>query len=88
MKFGQAAMLPTIFIGILSTVGAVAGSWISASAASTEKLGDFKLEQSKVDSRQDNTIELLKSSACVQNQNIQIIGRALKVELIKDPNCK
>ena len=39
-------------------------------------------------SEQDTIMALLKQSSCVQNQNIAAIAKALKVNVVSDPNCK
>lgn len=80
--------LITIVAVAITAVGGVFASKIAASGETSEKLNDYKLEQQKVDSVQDLSIGQLKTSACVQNDNMRNIAAAVRATFVHDPNCK
>lgn len=78
----------TLAIAGITVIGTVFGAKITASGETNEKLNNYKLEQQKVDSVQDLSIGQLKTSACVQNDNMRNIAVAVKASFVHDPNCK
>ena len=81
-----------ILIATITVIGSIGGAWLSASSSAGKEVSDMRLEQQKTDSKQDNSIDLVKQglqqSACIQNSNIANIANALRVKVVPDPNCK
>ena len=85
------AIIP-ILIATITVIGSIGGAWLSASSSAGKEVSDMRLEQQKIDSKQDNSIDLVEQvaqqSACIQNSNIANIAAALHVKAVPDPNCK
>lgn len=71
--------------GVSISVGGIAYGITSSHFSTLEK--EIKSEE-MTNAKQDTIIALLQQSACVQNQNIMAIAKALKVTVISDPSCK
>lgn len=86
MNKGQSLLVVVMWAGGLSLSAAI-GSLTYMSGIIGKV--DSKIDTATVvNAQQEVSIALLKSSACVINQNVQAIGKALKVNVVNDPNCK
>jgi hypothetical protein len=85
---GQVQTVVVLGGALIAALGGVWGAKVTASGETNERLYDYKLEQQRTDSSQDQLIGQLKTSACVQNDNMRNIAAALKATFVSDPNCK